>query len=181
MVDNTFTARHIRITHSWLNPQQYTITKTSLYKNDPLKPHFYVVKLGFTGVSLLFLFLLKNIDCEYSLEQPHQGISNDTHNLCFEQKYEEYQFLSENFQFLEVKFSIYLKRHVFVIWITHSQLKLYMDNTFTQSAEGLCCRLTESSDIVITKTHLFKYTENTKKGKFSDKNFLIIFIFLLKT
>ena len=39
-----------------------------------------------------------------------------THNLCFEQKYEKYQsFLSENFQFLEVKFSIYLNRHVYVM------------------------------------------------------------------
>ena len=39
-----------------------------------------------------------------------------THNLCFEQKYEKYQgFLSENFQFLEVKFSIYLNRRVFVM------------------------------------------------------------------
>ena len=44
-----------------------------------------------------------------------------THNLCFEQKYEKYQtFLSENFQFLEVKFSIYLNRCVFVMLIrTH--------------------------------------------------------------
>ena len=39
-----------------------------------------------------------------------------THNLCFEQKYEKYlSFLSENFQFLEVKFSIYLNRRVFVM------------------------------------------------------------------
>ena len=39
-----------------------------------------------------------------------------THNLCFEQKYEKYQhFLSENFQFLEVKFSIYLNRRVFIM------------------------------------------------------------------
>ena len=39
-----------------------------------------------------------------------------TNNLCFEQKYENYQsFLSENFQFLEVKFSIYLNKHVFVM------------------------------------------------------------------
>ena len=38
------------------------------------------------------------------------------HNLCFGQKYEKYQFfLSENFQFLEVKFSIYLNRRVFVM------------------------------------------------------------------
>ena len=39
-----------------------------------------------------------------------------TRFLCFEQKYEKYQsFLSENFRFLEVKFSIYLNRHVFVM------------------------------------------------------------------
>ena len=39
-----------------------------------------------------------------------------THNLCFEWKYEKYHsFLSENFQFLEVKFSMYLNRLVFVM------------------------------------------------------------------
>ena len=39
-----------------------------------------------------------------------------THNLCFEQKYEKYQnFLSENFHFLVVKFSVYLNRHVFIM------------------------------------------------------------------
>ena len=39
-----------------------------------------------------------------------------THSLCFEQKYEKYLcFLSENFQFLEMKFSIYLNRRVFVM------------------------------------------------------------------
>ena len=31
------------------------ITKTCLYNADPLKPHFYVVKLGFTGVYTIFL------------------------------------------------------------------------------------------------------------------------------
>ena len=36
------------------------ITKTYLYKFDPLKPHFYIVKLGFIGYTLSFLFLLKN-------------------------------------------------------------------------------------------------------------------------
>ena len=40
-----------------------------------------------------------------------------TLNLFFEQKYEKYQrFLSENFQFLEVKFSTYLQRRVFVLF-----------------------------------------------------------------
>ena len=39
-----------------------------------------------------------------------------THNLFLEQKYEKYKnFLSENFHFLVVKFSVYLKRHVFVM------------------------------------------------------------------
>ena len=43
-------------------------------------------------------------------------VLTSTRNLCFEQKYEKYQsFLSENFQFWEVKFSIYLNRHVFVM------------------------------------------------------------------
>ena len=35
------------------------ITKTCLYNFDPLKPHFYIVKLGFTGYTLFFLFQLK--------------------------------------------------------------------------------------------------------------------------
>ena len=32
-----------------------TITKTCLYNFDPLKPHLYIVKLGFTGIYLIFL------------------------------------------------------------------------------------------------------------------------------
>ena len=45
-----------------------------------------------------------------------EAVLTGTHNLCFEQKCEKYQnFLSENFQFLEVKFSIYLNRRVFVM------------------------------------------------------------------
>ena len=31
------------------------ITKTYLYNFDPLKPHFYIVKLGFKGVYIIFL------------------------------------------------------------------------------------------------------------------------------
>ena len=31
------------------------ITKTCLYDFDPLKPHFYTVNLGFTGVYIIFL------------------------------------------------------------------------------------------------------------------------------
>ena len=53
------------------------ITKTYLYNFNPLKPHFYTAKLGFTGVYIFFLFLLKNIDCGYSLEPPRRGGSNE--------------------------------------------------------------------------------------------------------
>ena len=53
------------------------ITKTCLYSFDPLKPHFYIVKLGFTGVYIIFLILLENIDCGYSLEPPRRGGSNE--------------------------------------------------------------------------------------------------------
>ena len=35
--------------------QDYCITKTCLYNFDPLKPHFYIVKLGFTRVYIIFL------------------------------------------------------------------------------------------------------------------------------
>ena len=45
-----------------------------------------------------------------------EAVLTSTYNLYFEQKYEKYQiFLSENFQFLVVKFSIYLNRCVFVM------------------------------------------------------------------
>ena len=45
------------------------ITETCLYNFDPLKPHFYTVKLGFTGVYIIFLISVQNIDCGYSLER----------------------------------------------------------------------------------------------------------------
>ena len=36
-----------------------------------LKSHFFlIIKLGFTRVYIIFLYLLKNIDCGYSLEPP---------------------------------------------------------------------------------------------------------------
>ena len=40
---------------------------------SPLKSHFYIVKLG---IHYFFLFLLKNIDCLYSLEPPRRDGSN---------------------------------------------------------------------------------------------------------
>ena len=59
------------------------ITKTYLYNFDSLKPHFYIVKLGFTGVYIIFLISAQNIDCGYSLEQPRRGGSNEYSQSMF--------------------------------------------------------------------------------------------------
>ena len=39
----------------------HDITKTCLYNSDPLKPHFYIIKLGFTGIYIIFL--ISEIGC----------------------------------------------------------------------------------------------------------------------
>ena len=57
------------------------ITKTCLYNFDPLEPHFYIVKLRFTGYT--FFFLLKNIDCGYTLEPHRRGGSNKYQQCMF--------------------------------------------------------------------------------------------------
>ena len=89
------------------------ITKTCLYNFYPLIPHFYIVKLGFQGVYIIFLISAQKHRLWVLVRK---AVLTSTHNLCFEQKYEKYQkFLSENFQFLEVNFSIYLNRYVFVM------------------------------------------------------------------
>ena len=41
-------------THNYVFTEN-NITKTCLYNTDPLKLHFYIVKMGFTGVYIIFL------------------------------------------------------------------------------------------------------------------------------
>ena len=41
---------------SWNSILNFFVTKTRLYNFDPLKPHFYIVKLGFTGVYIFLLY-----------------------------------------------------------------------------------------------------------------------------
>ena len=86
--------------------------KTYLYNFDPLKPHFYIVKLGFTGVYTISLISAK----KHRLWILVEAVLTSTHNQCFRAEIRNIsKFLSENFQFLVVKFSIYLNRHVFVM------------------------------------------------------------------
>ena len=48
-------------------------------------------------------------------------VLTSTHNLCFEQECENIGFfLFENFQFLEMNFSVYLNRRVFVMLLSVS-------------------------------------------------------------
>ena len=63
----------------------------------PLKPNFSIVKMGFAGVYLFFLFLIQNIICMYSLEPPQQGGSN---------VYPQSMFWAEILKILLIKFSI---------------------------------------------------------------------------
>ena len=53
------------------------ITRTRLYNFDLLKPHFYIVKLGFTGVNIIFLISAQKHRLWYSLEPPRRGGSNE--------------------------------------------------------------------------------------------------------
>ena len=48
----------------------FFITKTCLYNVDPLKPHFYIVKLGFTEVCIIFLISAQKYKLWDSLEPP---------------------------------------------------------------------------------------------------------------
>ena len=78
------------------------------YMGAVQREHFFLRLMGTFTYFFLFYANIKFVE----------AVLTSTHNLCFEQKYEKYQsFLSENFQFLEVKFSLYLNRHVFVMFI----------------------------------------------------------------
>ena len=81
----------------------WAIMKTRQYNFDPLKPHFYVVKLGFTGVYIIFLILLRNIDCGYSLKPPRRCGSNGYHNLFCTKIWKISEFFIWKFSFFGCK------------------------------------------------------------------------------
>ena len=131
------------------------ITKTCLYNVDPLKPHFYMVKLGFTGVYIIFLISAQNVDCRYPLEPPRRGGFNEYPQFMnWAEKWKISEFLPENFHFLMVKFSVYLNRRVFVMTSFYEQRVIWLycamrrhilvfavlssQNSFFFSWKGLC-------------------------------------------
>ena len=84
------------------------ITKTRRYNLDPLKPHFYIVKLGFTGVYIIFLI-------SALLEPPIYILSRNKKNIRI--------FYLKILIILVVKCSIYLNRLVFVMYLGLSTLQ----------------------------------------------------------
>ena len=85
----------------------------------PLKPHFYIVNRVYRDIHYFSYFAKKKKkDCGYSLKSPRQSGSNEYRLSMFYSdicKISQF-FLSENFKFLEVKFSIYLNTRVFVMF-----------------------------------------------------------------
>ena len=96
---------------------QQSFTKTCLYNFDHLKPHLYVVELGFTWVYIIFLIYAQIHRLWYSLEPPRRGGSNEyPQSMFWAEIWKNIRiFSSENFHFSVVNFSVYLKRHFFVM------------------------------------------------------------------
>ena len=92
-------------------PPWVTTSRKHVYIITPLNPTLHS-KTGIDrGIHYFSLFLLRNIDYGYSLEPPRVPtiyvLSRNMKNIS--------EFLSKTFQFLVVKFSIFLNRHVFVM------------------------------------------------------------------
>ena len=94
------------------------ITKTYLYNFDPLKPLLYSKTGVYRGIHSFSYFCWKHRLCN-SLEPPRRGGSNEyPQSMFWAEIWKISEFLSENFLFLVVKFSIYLNRRVFIMKTT---------------------------------------------------------------
>ena len=93
------------------------ITKTYLHNVGPLKPHFYILKLGFTGVYIIFLISAQKHRLWVLVRTtlPIWVLSSNIENIRI--------FVKKFSFFLVVKFSIHLNRLVFVICFWSAGLK----------------------------------------------------------
>ena len=99
-----------------------SITKTCLYSFDPIKPHFYIVKLGFTGVYIIFLISAQNIDCGYSLEPPRRGGSNEYPQSMF---WAEIWKISEFFIWKFSFFGVQIFQYICIGVFAHAQSHVF--------------------------------------------------------
>ena len=93
------------------------ITKTCLYNVDPLQPHFYIAKLGFTGVYINFLISAQKHRLWELVRtaSPRRFQRVPTIYVLSRNLKKILEILSKNFHFLVVTFSVYLNRLVFVM------------------------------------------------------------------
>ena len=88
------------------------------FQNHRILPSISTDKESPKEVYISLLISAQDMVCGYSLEPPRRGGSNDCPQCVFWAEIEIEKisdFLSENFHFLVVKFSIYLNRRVFVM------------------------------------------------------------------
>ena len=96
--------------------QSHHITKTCLYNFDPFKPHFYTLKLGFKGVYIILIISAQTF-CEYSLEPPRRGGSNECPQFVLSRHLKTRRIFHLKVFIFGGQFSIYLNRRVFVMII----------------------------------------------------------------
>ena len=78
-----------------------SITKTYLYNFDPIKPHFYIVKLGFTGEYIIFLISAKKHRLWILVRTASARRSNEyPQSMFWTGIWKISEFLSKNFEFL---------------------------------------------------------------------------------
>ena len=68
---------HFRFVFAHYHSILYTSRKHAYIISTHLNPTFIQKNWGLQGYTLFFLFLLRNIDCGYSLEPPRRGGSNE--------------------------------------------------------------------------------------------------------
>ena len=74
----------LQMGHSSFSSRKHTYIILTTRPPPPplLKSHFYIAKLGFKGVYIIFLISAQNIECGYSLEPPQRGGSNEYNSIC---------------------------------------------------------------------------------------------------
>ena len=83
----------------------YSSRKHTYIILTPLSPTFITYYWGLQGYTLFFLFLLKNIDCGYSLEPPRRGGSNEyPQSMFWAEIWKISELLLEDFQFVGGEF-----------------------------------------------------------------------------
>ena len=120
------------------------ITKTCLYNFDLLGPLFYIVRLGFTGVYIIFLICAQKHRLWYSFKPPLWGGSNEHPNLCFEQKNEK----SQSFFYLKIFNFFFLFTYLFIFFLA-VKFSTYLNRRVFVMAKQICSRRHSKTDILL--------------------------------